>query len=38
MHPIILPAGAPLWAEILVTVLVLAGVWVALRSFFRGRE
>ena len=38
MHPIILPAGAPLWAEILITVLVLAGVWVSLRSFFKRRE
>jgi hypothetical protein len=38
MHPIILPGGAPLWAEILITVLVLAGVWVSLRAFFRNRE
>jgi hypothetical protein len=38
MHPIILPAGAPLWAEILVTAIVLAGVWVSLRAFFRNRE
>jgi hypothetical protein len=38
MHPIILPAGTPLWAELLISVLVLAGVWVSLRSFFRNRE
>jgi len=38
MHPIILPAGSPLWAELLVTAIVLAGVWVSLRAFFRNRE
>jgi hypothetical protein len=38
MHPIILPGGAPLWAELLVTAIVLAGVWVSLRAFFRNRK